>query len=254
MVIPLWDDNSDRVRFPGVNYALIAVNVFVFVFLQGFGANDAFTFAFSTVPEEIVTGKNLAGDYVRYHPVTGEEIVLHIYPTPLSPYLTLVTSLFLHGGLAHIAGNMLFLWIFGDNIEDALGHVRYLVFYLVCGVLSNLANVFTTVAFHGDPIIPSLGASGAISGVLGAYLLLYPNRRVMVLLFRFLTEVPAWVAIGIWFVFQLISSIGALGDRMGGGGIAYAAHVGGFLAGAALIRPFLLGLPPPHRPPARPWY
>src|SRR5205807_7575568 len=114
-------------------------------------------------------------------------------------YLSLLTSMFLHGGIAHLLGNMLFLWIFGDNIEDALGHVHYLVFYLVCGVLASLAHVLTTYAYGGNPDIPSLGASGAISGVLGGYILLYPFNRVTVLLFRIFTEVTAYIAIGMWF-------------------------------------------------------
>jgi membrane associated rhomboid family serine protease len=136
-----------------------------------------------------------------------------------------------------------------------MGHARYLVFYLVCGVLASLAHIVATLIFHGDTIIPSLGASGAISGVLGAYILLFPNRRVTVLLVRILTEVPAWVAIGMWFVFHLISGLGTLGGAMHGGGVAYAAHIGGFLAGAVLIRPFLIGLPAPHpvSPPRRRW-
>ncbi len=149
--------------------------------------------------------------------------------------------MFMHGGIAHIAGNMLFLWIFGDNIEDRLGHVRYLIFYLVCGVIASLAHVFTTAAFAGqqqDMLIPSLGASGAISGVLGGYLLLHPARRVTVILFRFLTDVPAWVAIGIWFAFQLISGLGILGEGSQQGGVAYAAHIGGFIAGLVLIKFF----------------
>jgi len=158
-----------------------------------------------------------------------------------SVYVTLFTSMFMHGGIAHIAGNMLFLWIFGDNIEDRLGHVRYLIFYLLCGVIASLAHVFVTAAFAGeqlDMLVPSLGASGAISGVLGGYILLHPSRRVTVILFRFLTDVPAWVAIGIWFAFQLISGIGILGEGSQKGGVAYAAHVGGFLAGLVLIKFF----------------
>jgi membrane associated rhomboid family serine protease len=149
--------------------------------------------------------------------------------------------MFMHGGIAHIAGNMLFLWIFGDNIEDRLGHVRYAIFYLLCGLIASLAHVFTTAAFAGeqaDMLVPSLGASGAISGVLGGYILLHPSRRVTVLLFRFLTQVPAWVAIGIWFAFQLISGLGMLGGGSQAGGVAYAAHVGGFLAGLVLIKFF----------------
>jgi len=152
--------------------------------------------------------------------------------------------MFMHGGLMHIGGNMLFLWIFGDNIEDRLGHVRYLIFYLLCGVIASMAHVITTAVFATDVsslLVPSLGASGAISGVLGGYLLLYPSRRVTVILFRFLTDVPAYVAIGIWFAFQLISGLGVFGSGSQQGGVAYAAHVGGFIAGVTLIKVFEIG-------------
>ena len=150
----------------------------------------------------------------------------------------------MHGGIAHLLGNMLFLWIFGDNVEDRMGHARYLIFYLVCGVLASLAHVFTTAIFAtsvSSLLIPSLGASGAISGVLGGYILLYPTRRVTVILFRFLTDVPAWVAIGIWFAFQLISGLGMFGGGSQQGGVAYAAHIGGFVAGLALVKVFTIG-------------
>jgi membrane associated rhomboid family serine protease len=219
MVFPLYDDNSDRHSTPWVNYLLIAINILVFVFLQGLGTNERFTYALSTVPFEIVTGRDV------------------LVPTPVPLYFTLITSMFMHGGIAHIAGNMLFLWIFGDQIEDRLGHIKYLLFYLVCGVLASLAHVFTTALLAGNDqsmMIPSLGASGAISGVLGGYILLHPSRRVTVILFRFLTQVPAYVAIGIWFVFQLISGLGMLGEGSQQGGVAYAAHIGGFIAGVVL--------------------
>src|SRR5262249_53170900 len=152
---------------------------------------------------------------------TGERYqVPGLQPTPISVYLTLLTSMFMHGGIAHILGNMLFLYIFGDNLEDALGHVRYLIFYLVCGLLASLAHVFATVAISGlmsqEALVPSLGASGAISGVLGGYLLLFPTNRVTVILFRVLSQVPAYVAIGMWFVFQLIEGLGMLGGESGG--------------------------------------
>src|SRR6187397_3327651 len=127
---------------------------------------------------------------------------------------------------------MLFLWVFGDNIENRIGHLRYLIFYLVCGIIASLSHVFLA---GSDGLVPSLGASGAISGVLGGYLLLFPSRRVTVILFRFLTDVPAYVAIGIWFAFQLISGLGVFGGGSQEGGVAYAAHVGGFLAGLVLI-------------------
>jgi membrane associated rhomboid family serine protease len=246
MVFPLYDDNSDRLTTPVVNYAIIAVNILVFVFLQQLGTNEQFTYAFSTVPLEIITGHDVVTPTrVLIEPVTGQRMLVPgLERTPFSVYLTLFTSMFMHGGIAHIAGNMLFLWIFGDNIEDSMGHLRYLVFYLLCGVLASLAHVLMTAAFATDQtslMIPSLGASGAISGVLGGYILLFPTRRVTVILFRFLTDVPAYVAIGIWFAFQLISGLGMLGGGSQGGGVAYAAHVGGFVAGLVLIKFFTIG-------------
>jgi membrane associated rhomboid family serine protease len=246
MVFPLYDDNSDRTTFPIVNYAIIAANILVFLFFQQLGTNSNFTYAFSTVPLEIITGRDVVtASRILVDPVTGQRLMLPgLEATPLSVYLTLFTSMFMHGGFAHIAGNMLFLWIFGDNIEDRLGHVRYIVFYLLCGVVAGLAHVFTTYALATDQsslLVPSLGASGAISGVLGGYLLLHPTRRVTVILFRFLTDVPAYVAIGIWFAFQLISGLGMLGRGSQQGGVAYAAHVGGFVVGVALIKLFDIG-------------
>ncbi|MGH9871090.1 MAG: rhomboid family intramembrane serine protease [Pyrinomonadaceae bacterium] len=246
MVFPLYDDNSDRTTTPVVNYVLIAINILVFVFLQQLGNNDRFTYAFSTVPQEIISGRDVTTpDRIVEHPVTGQELLLPgLQRTPISVYLTLLFSLFMHGGIAHIAGNMLFLWIFGDNIEDRMGHVRYLIFYLVCGVLASLAHVITTVMFATDPgslLIPSLGASGAISGVLGGYILLYPTRRVTVILLRFLTDVPAYVAIGIWFGFQLLSGLNLFGGGSQLGGVAYAAHIGGFIAGLVLVKVFTIG-------------
>src|ERR1044072_4761106 len=246
MVFPLYDDNSDRTIVPVVNYVLIAINILVFVFLQQLGSNDRFTYAFSTVPQEIISGRDIkTPDRVVEDPFTGQRLLIPgLQTTPFSVYLTLLISMFMHGGIAHIAGNMLFLWIFGDNVEDRMGHVRYLIFYLVCGVAASLAHVFTTAMFASQQaslLIPSLGASGAISGVLGGYILLYPRRRVTVILFRFLTEVPAYVAIGIWFVFQLISGLGMLGGGSQQGGVAYAAHVGGFVAGLLLVKVFTIG-------------
>ena len=241
MVFPLYDDNSDRQITPFINYAIIALNIFVFVVLQGLGSNDQFTYSFSTVPAEILQGRDIVTP-ARAVEYAGQRIMVPgLGPTPGSVYFTLFTSMFMHGGIAHIAGNMLFLWIFGDNIEDRLGHVKYVIFYLLCGVIASLAHVFTTGVFAAGEnalLVPSLGASGAISGVLGGYLLLHPKRRVTVILFRFLTDVPAWVAIGIWFAFQLISGLGMLGGGSQQGGVAYAAHVGGFIAGLVLIKFF----------------
>ena len=170
-MIPIGDDDSDRTITPLVNYLLIAANIAVFVLLQGMGGNDRFTYAFSTVPQEIVSGKDaVTPAHTVKDPASGQTFEQPgLQPTPMTVYLTLLVSMFMHGGIAHIAGNMLYLWIFGDNIENALGHLRYLVFYLVCGVLASLAHVFTTAATHGDMLVPSLGASGAISGVLGGY-------------------------------------------------------------------------------------
>ncbi|HKB36165.1 MAG TPA: rhomboid family intramembrane serine protease [Gemmataceae bacterium] len=243
MVFPISDDDSDRRTVPYVNYALIAINVLVFVAFQRFGNNEHFTYAWATVPEEIRTGKDIDKPVEVIDPVTNRRFEIPLEPTPISVYLTLLTSMFLHGGIAHILGNMWFLWIFGDNVEDTLGHIRYLLFYLVCGVLASLAHVASVLVFHNNPYIPSLGASGAISGVMGGYLLLFPTKRVTVILGRVLTEVPAFVAVGIWFLFQIISGLGALGDSRPSG-VAYGAHIGGFVAGLALVRVFGIGHEP----------
>ena len=245
MIIPLGDDNSDRRTTPYVTWIFIAINIAVFVFLQGLGGNAEFTYAFSTVPEEILSGRDLVTqDQVVQNPVTGAQYRRPgLQPTPISVYITLITSMFMHGGFAHILGNMLFLFIFGDNIEDRLGHGRYIVFYLLVGIIASLAHVFTTAAMDGNMLVPSLGASGAISGVLGAYLLLFPRKRVTVILIRILMPVPAVVAIGIWFLFQLLNGMGALGSQTGG--VAYAAHIGGFIAGLLLVKAFDQG--PPRR-------
>ena len=238
MIFPISDDNSDRRILPVVNWAFIAINVLVFVFLQGLGGNDRFTYAFSTVPQEITTGRDVVTpDQTLRDPRTGQTVVqtgLQVTPIPL--YLTLLTAVFMHGGIMHLAGNMLYLFIFGDNIEDYLGHFRYAVFYLVCGIIASLAHVFTNLGSE----IPSLGASGAISGVLGGYLLLFPKRRVTVFLFRMMTDVPAYVALGLWILMQVGQSY------LSGGrdGVAYAAHIGGFIAGLALVKVFALGRNP----------
>ena len=243
-MLPIGDDNSDRTLTPVVNYLLILVNVLVFVLFQGLGSNERFTYAFSTVPEEIVTGRDVAEQVTIKDPVSGNVAgTVQLEPTPIPVYLTLITSMFMHGGIAHIFGNMLYLWIFGDNVENTLGHLRYLIFYLVCGVIAGLSHVFATVAFGGNPYLPSLGASGAISGVLAGYLVLFPSRRVRVIVFRTIQEVTAIWAIGIWFVFQLISGFGILGGGSQAGGVAYAAHIGGFIAGVILIKLFAAGRP-----------
>ena len=246
MVFPIGDDNTGRLRTPYVTYLLIAINVVVFVLFQGMGNNEQFTYSFSTVPQEIRTGEDVARD-VRIE-VGDQSAVIPLGETPGSVYLTLLVSMFMHGSVMHLLGNMLFLWIFGDNIEDDLGHGRYTAFYLTAGVLASIAHVVSTFTFGDNPYIPSLGASGAISGVMGAYLVMHPHRQVRVIMLRMLTEVPGYVAVGLWFILQLISAYGVIGQGpQSGGGVAFMAHIGGFIAGAVLVRMFAIG----SRRPAR---
>ncbi|HEY7575794.1 MAG TPA: rhomboid family intramembrane serine protease [Thermoanaerobaculia bacterium] len=235
-MIPIADDNSGRRTTPVVTWTLIAINVFVFVFLQGLGSNERFTLAYATVPYEILTGRDIAEPIPIRDAYGRERGSLDLQPTPIPVFLTLVTSMFMHGGIAHLLGNMLYLHVFGDNIEDRMGHGRYLVFYLLCGILAGLAHVATTAFLKSSTLVPSLGASGAISGVLSGYVVLFPRRRVRVLWFYSLMDVPAIVAIGVWFLFQLISGLGMLGGDMGG--VAYGAHIGGFVAGLILVKLF----------------
>jgi membrane associated rhomboid family serine protease len=204
------------------------------------GKNEAFTYSYAAVPAEIISGQDkITSDKIVSDPLTGDRFKIPgLKETPFPVYITLITSMFMHGGIAHIFGNMLFLFIFGDNIEDRLGHMRYFIFYLLMGVLASLAHIFSSAYLNENLLIPSLGASGAISGVLGAYILLFPKRRVRVLILRIITEVPALVAIGIWFAFQLISGMGLLGGGSQEGGVAYAAHIGGFIAGLVFIKLF----------------
>jgi membrane associated rhomboid family serine protease len=224
-MLPLTDDN-ERGHGPAfVSLAFIAINVAVFVLLQGAGATQSgaeFTYGFAAVPYEITTGTDLTAP----EPVTidGQVVPVPQEPGPSPIWLTLLSSMFMHGGWLHLLGNMLFLWIFGDNVEHRIGHVPYLVFYLVAGVVASLAQILVDV----DSVIPTLGASGAIAGVLGAYLVLFPANRVLVLLLRFPIWVPAIVAIGMWAALQVIGGFGATTE---GGGVAYMAHIGGFVAG-----------------------
>lgn len=250
MVFPVGDDNSRRVRTPYVTFALIALNVLVFVFLQGLGTNERFTYAFSTVPQEIRTGQDVARPIVVE--LGNEQTTIPLQPTPGSVYATLLTSMFMHGSLMHLFGNMLFLWIFGDNVEDELSHGRYGAFYMATGIIASLSHVVSTFVLGDNPFIPSLGASGAISGVMGGYLVLHPHNRVHVLMFRMMTDVPAYVAVGLWFVFQLISAFGVIGQGPeAGGGVAFMAHIGGFVAGVVLVKLFAIGSQPPARRLAR---
>jgi membrane associated rhomboid family serine protease len=210
MVLPIGDDNRDRTTTPIVNYLLIGLNIFVFIYWQHWGHDVQLTYAYATVPGEILSGKN---------------------------FVTLFTSMFLHGGILHLAGNMLFLFIFGDNVEDAMGHGRYLIFYLLCGMLAGLSHVFFIFFLGQDLRVPSLGASGAISAVLAAYMRLFPGKKVYLWVFLFIIPVPAIIAVGVWFAFQLIDGLGMLGGGMASN-VAYAAHIGGFLFGFILTRRF----------------
>jgi len=214
-VIPLHDDNPTE-RFPFVTIIFIAVCVSVFLYQESLPQNpgEVFVFHYGAIPA-IVFGQ------ARFPEETAAAI-------PAS--LTLLTSMFLHGGWMHLLGNMLYLWIFGNNIEDAMGHAKYIVFYVLCGILAALSHAMTDPSSH----IPMVGASGAISAVLGAYLLLFPRAHVLVLLPAIgMTRVAAGVVLGMWFVTQLVSGGMSAGAR--GGGVAFFAHIGGFIAGMALI-------------------
>lgn len=232
-MFPIGDDNSDRRIQPVVNYLLIAVNVLVFLLLQQMGNNEAFTAAFSLVPLEITSGIDITGVKTLTDQM-GRTIAINHFGSPLPVYFNFLSSMFMHGSIMHILGNMMFLFVFGDNLENVLGHVRYAAFYLICGVAAAAAQII----MGPDSIVPMLGASGAISGVLGGYLLLFPNRPVRAIIFNFVTTVPAYVALGIWIAYQLVT--GFL-TPAGTGGVAYAAHIGGFFAGLALIKPFAIG-------------
>ena len=178
------------------------------------------------MPLEITTGVDLTEP--ESVTVGGETIPVPQEPGPTPIWLTLFTSIFMHGGWLHLAGNMLFLWIFGDNVEHRIGHGLFLVFYLVAGIIASFAQILVDT----DSVIPTLGASGAISGVLGAYLVMFPTNRVLVLIIRFPIWVPAIVAIGLWAAFQFINGLGAIAvTEETAGGVAYMAHIGGFDAG-----------------------
>ena len=225
-MLPLADENLPNRGWAYATLAIIAINVLVFVFLQL--PSDAFTYGWSVVPREITQGVDLVG------PVTvtagGESVVIPMEPGPSPIQLTLLSSMFMHGGWLHLLGNMLFLFIFGDNVEHHMGRIKYVLFYLLAGAVGSLAQI----AIGPNSLIPSLGASGAISGVLGAYLVLFPSNRVLVVLFRFVTWVPALVAIGLWAAMQFILGIGQIAVTEQTGGVAYMAHIGGFVAGVVV--------------------
>jgi membrane associated rhomboid family serine protease len=224
MFIPLGDDNSARRTTPVVIYLLILANALVW-FLQ-LTMGDRFTMGYSTIPYEITHGVDLTG--IKRVVLGGESHVLHHFRGPTPIYLTLFTSMFMHGSWMHIIGNMVYLWIFGDQIEDRLGHVKFFIFYLLCGLAAGLAQVF----YDADSMLPGLGASGAIAGVLGAYLLRFPRNPVRVLVLRSVVAVPAVVVLGSWILLQLFSQVSVV---KGAGGVAYMAHIGGFVAGLLLM-------------------
>jgi len=210
-MIPLKDINPSRTT-PFVNIALIMANVAVFFYQTTLppGAYKAFLLANATIPMRIPA---FLSGYV-------------VAKVALEP---LFTSMFLHGGFAHILGNMLFLWIFGDNVEDYFGHLGYLLFYLVCGIGSGLIHVL----FNLHSSVPAIGASGAISGVMGAYILLFPRAQILTFFFIFLVPIPAFVILGYWFVIQFVQGVGGMGAGAQGG-VAVWAHIGGFLLGVLI--------------------
>jgi len=218
-MIPVSDERGPRRRFPFVNLALVAFNTGLFIYQAALGESvAAFVLTYGLVPQELTTGRDLP---------------------PLSPlplWMTIFTSMFLHGGWLHLGGNMLYLWVFGDNVEDRLGHLKYLLFYLACGMVAALAQIAVGPA---SPV-PMVGASGAIAGVLGAYLVLYPGAQVRTLLIAGvltrLVPVPAFVLIGFWALLQLFNGLASLEvETQQTGGVAYWAHVGGFSAGVLLM-------------------
>ena len=202
-MLPIGDDDTGRRTVPLVTYVLIALNILFFFVEQSGG--DAFIGKWAFVPRRFVAN-------------------------PVGGVLTLLTSMFMHAGWLHLGGNMLYLWIFGDNVEDRFGHINFTIFYLLCG----LAATFAQLAFSLGSNIPNLGASGAIAGVLGAYILLFPQGRVKVLQGQQVIQVPALIVIGMWIVLQLFSGIGSIAGAAQTGGVAYMAHIGGFLAGFLL--------------------
>jgi membrane associated rhomboid family serine protease len=202
-MFPIGDDNSSRRTTPVVTYVLIMLNVLLF--LVELRSGDSFIMKWAFVPSRFMAN-------------------------PGADFLTLFTSMFMHAGPVHLAGNMLYLWIFGDNVEDRFGRGGFLIFYLLCGLAATAAQL----AFSLNSHIPNLGASGAIAGVLAAYLLLFPRARVSVLQGQRVVPVPALVMIGLWFVLQLFSGIGSMANAPDTGGVAYMAHIGGFVAGLVL--------------------
>jgi membrane associated rhomboid family serine protease len=273
-VIPLRDANPTR-RTPVLTLGLIAINVVIFLLWQptlrggpGEDVDQLFFFCQGVVPFEVVEQTSLAGGGPAAEAAmdddfgfgSGEQIrrVLARECPDKSWLLSVVVAMFLHGGWLHLGGNMLFLWVFGNNIEDRLGHVLFLPFYLAGGVAATALQV----AIDANSTVPNVGASGAIAAVLGAYIVLYPHARVTSLLMLFIfiqvIEVPAIVVLGLWFVLQVFTGVGGLGSGVNGG-VAYFAHIGGFAFGAAIALLFLRGrrsrelYAAPYPPPRPDW-
>ncbi len=221
-MFPIGDEREPGGGMAFVTIALIVVNILAFLIELGQPnerALNSFIEAWGVVPRE----------YAMRHDLPP------LIPFPF--WTTLFTSMFLHGGWMHLGGNMLYLWIFGDNVERAMGSARYVAFYVVCGLAAGLAHI----AFSSGSSVPSIGASGAISGVLGGYLLLFPQNRVRVLTRGGIATVPAVYVLGFWIVIQLISGVGSIAETSETGGVAYMAHIGGFVAGLALVKVFAAG-------------
>ncbi len=229
-MFPLRDENPTELT-PFITVAVIVVNVAVWILVQGAGLDPGVFLdslcRFGTIPGEI-TGSLGPGDTVRFGP--------YACPAGGLTWSTALTSMFLHGGWFHLIGNMWFLWVFGNNIEDSMGHLRFVFFYLLCGIAASAAHVLTAQTSQ----VPTVGASGAISGVMGAYAILYPRVRVMTLFWFIIIiriiPLPAWFMLGYWFFIQLFSGGMTLGTE--GGGVAYWAHIGGFVAGVVLVKLF----------------
>jgi membrane associated rhomboid family serine protease len=202
-MFPIGDDDSSQRSVPIVTYVLIVLNVlFFFVELNG---GDPFIERWSVVPRRLVAN-------------------------PGTDFITVFSSMFMHGGWLHLGGNMLYLWIFGDNVEDRFGHAKFALFYLLCGIAATFAQVLVSAGSN----IPNLGASGAIAGVLAAYIILFPRGQVRVLMGRGVVPMPALVVIGLWIVLQFVNGIGSITQSAETGGVAYMAHIGGFVAGLVL--------------------
>ena len=215
MIFPIGDDQVKGGSYPAVSYAFIIFNVLAFIFQL---SNDGFTYGYSVIPYEILNGTDLIE--------TTEGVPQAIGPFPI--YLTLLFSMFMHGGWMHLIGNMLFLWVFADNIESTVGSIRFVIFYLLAGIIGSLAHVVT----NAGSVVPSLGASGAIAGVMGAYLVMFPSSRIkMLVLIIFRTfKIPAFVFLGFWILQQIVSTYGAAVTE-DAGGVAWWAHIGGFVFG-----------------------